>query len=79
MLKFIVRGKTLDEVCPDHLRPRWEKACSKLRAFMKSFNLASVSLEENCFFDLVPHRFLLEYCYVKNEICKYVLRPILSL
>ena len=70
--KIYCQGETLDEVCPDHLQPRWEKICSKLRAFMKSFNLASVSLEENCFFDLVPHRFLLEYCYVKNEICKYV-------
>jgi len=65
-------GKTLDEVCPDYLLPRWEKICSKLKAFMRSFKTADVSLEENCFFDLVPQRFLLEYCYMKDQICQHI-------
>jgi hypothetical protein len=70
--KIYCGGKTLDEVCPDSLSSRWEKICSKLRAFMRSFKIADISLEKNCFFDLVPSRFLLEYCYVKDQICQSV-------
>ena len=70
--KIYCEGKSLNEVCPDALKPRWEQICSKLRSFMRSFKLADISLEENCFFDLVPQRFLLEYCYVKNQICAHV-------
>jgi hypothetical protein len=70
--KVYCGGKTLDEVCPDSLQPRWEEICTKLKAFMRSFKIADISLEDNCFFDLVPERFLLEYCYIKNQISKYV-------
>tara|TARA_Y100000310_G_scaffold330428_1_gene402029 strand:+ start:2459 stop:3646 length:1188 start_codon:yes stop_codon:yes gene_type:complete len=70
--KIYCGGKSLDEVCPEHLTARWNQICTKLRAFMRSFKVADVSLEENCFFDLVPRRFLLEYCYLKDQICKHV-------
>jgi len=70
--KIYCGGLSLEEVCPDHLAPRWQKICSKLKAFMRSFEIADISLEENCFFDLVPPKFLLEYCYMKNQICQHV-------
>jgi len=70
--KIYAGGQSLDEVCPDSLKSRWFHICSKLKAFMRSFKTADISLENNCFFDLVPQRFLKEYCYVKDQICKYV-------
>ena len=70
--KIYCGGKTLDEICPEHLFPRWEQICVKLRGFVRSFKIADVSLEDHCFFDLVPTRFLLEYCYMKDQICQYV-------
>ena len=70
--KIYSGGLTLEEACPDHLLGRWQIICTKLKSFMRSFQIADVSLEENCFFDLVPQRFLLEYCYMKDQICKHV-------
>jgi len=65
-------GKSLDDVCPDHLSEDWSNISSRLKAFFLSFNEAKISLDENCFFDMVPERFLLEYCDIKNEITKSV-------
>ena len=65
-------GKTLDEVCPEHLQDEWKEIKGKLKAFMSSFIEAKVSLEENCFFDLTPQRFLEQYCDIKNKITQHV-------
>ena len=65
-------GKTLDEVCPEHLREEWKSTRARLKAFMISFYEAKVSLEENCFFDLTPPKFLEQYCDVKNKITEHV-------
>ena len=71
---LFVKGKSLDEVCPDFLRHRWETINARLRAFYKSFSTAKVSLDKHCFYDLVPQRFLLEYCEVKNKITEHILK-----
>jgi hypothetical protein len=66
-------GKTLDDVCPEQYRTRWEAISNKLKAFLVSFNEAKINLNENCFFDMVPERFLLEFCEIKNKITEHVL------
>ena len=66
-------GQTLDQVCPDHLRPEWEESYGKLRAYHRSMEEAKLNLEEHCFFDMVPNRFLIDYCAVKNKITEHVL------
>ena len=70
--KLYCGGLTLDQVCPSSLRTQWEGVRDKLRAYFRSFNFAKVSLDENCFFDLVPRQFLLDYCEVKNRITQHV-------
>tara|TARA_Y100000592_G_scaffold101100_1_gene185426 strand:- start:4885 stop:6069 length:1185 start_codon:yes stop_codon:yes gene_type:complete len=65
-------GKTLSEICPTHLQDKWDRVSYKLKAFLRSFQTSKVSLNENCFFDMTPKRFLLEYCEIKNEICDWV-------
>jgi hypothetical protein len=67
-------GKSLGEVCPDNLKENWDFINYKLKAFLASFKEAKVSLRENCFYDLVPKKFLLEYCFLKNEITEHVLK-----
>ena len=67
-------GMTLMEVCPEDLKPRLEKILDKLKAFLTSFKLSKISLYDNCFYSLVPERFLLEYCEIKNQITKHVLQ-----
>ena len=66
-------GKTPGEVCPDNLRDDWEECNEKMKAFYRSFMLGKVNLDENCFFDLVPVRFLARYCEMRTKITKYVL------
>jgi len=72
--KLYCGGKSLDDVCPEPLKDRWAHVRNRFEAFIKSFTTARVSLNENCFYDLVPHKFLLEFCYVKDLICKHVFK-----
>jgi len=65
-------GKSLDDVCPPNIKEDWNKINNKLKAFIRSFHLSKVSMDDNCFYDLVPERFLLEFCGVKNKITKHV-------
>ncbi len=65
-------GKTLKEACPEALEARLQSVENKFASFIKSFNTAHVSLNENCFYDLVPKKFLLEWCYVRDLISKHV-------
>ena len=69
---LFVGGKSLNEVCPDFLRHRWDSINARLNAFYKSFSTAKISMDIHCFFDLVPQRFLLEYCEVKNKITDHI-------
>ena len=65
-------GKTLDEVCPEWLKPEWERVNKKLRSYINSFLQSKLSLDENCLFDLVPQRFLKEYYDAKTRITQHV-------
>ena len=65
-------GESLDSVCPSGIKDDWDKINNKLKAFMRSIHLAKVSLDDICFYDVVPEKFLLEYCEIKNRITKHV-------
>lgn len=71
--KLYCGGKTLNEACPPHLRTQWDAISSRLKAYFRSFSFAKVSLDENCFFEMVPEQFLLDYCEVKSRITKHVM------
>ena len=62
------QGKSIDDVCPEHLQDEWNEKKKKLKAYHNSFVEAKVSLVDNCFFDLVPQQFLKELCQVKVKI-----------
>lgn len=66
-------GKSLDEVCPEHLKEDWELINKKLKSIISSCIESKVSLKENCFFDLTPQRFLIEYCHIRNQITEHIL------
>ena len=65
-------GKSLDSVCPPDIKNDWDRINNKLKAFMRSIHLSKVSLDDNCFYDIVPEKFLLEYCEIRNRITKHV-------
>ena len=66
-------GRDLEDVVPSAYADRWETIQDKLKAYFRSFGEAKVDLNENCFFELVPERFLLEFCEIKNKITESVL------
>ena len=70
---FLYAQDTLDSVCPEDSRESWNKVNNKLKAFLRSFRESKIDLSKNCFFDLVPERFLKEYCSVRNQITEHVL------
>jgi hypothetical protein len=66
-------GKKLSEVCPEHLKENWDHINQRFKAFHNSFKEAKIDLNQNCFFDIVPEKFLSQYCFIKNEITQHVL------
>jgi hypothetical protein len=65
-------GSTLAEVCPAEIVPEFESAASKMRAYRRSFEIAKINFNEHCFFDLVPHDFLVRFLDLKNRITQHV-------
>lgn len=65
-------GKDLRSSCPEELSEEFEGLQRKMRAYIKTFRIAKVNLNEHCIFDLVPHDFLARYCDAKNQITEHV-------
>lgn len=68
-----VGGKDFDEACPEHLKERWTELNLKAKSYIRSFFESKVSLKENCFYDLVPRKFLIDYCEIKCSIIDYII------
>ncbi len=59
-------GKSLEEVCPEHLKARLQIVTDKAKVFVKTFYNAKINLDDVCFYDLVPEKFLMDYYEVKK-------------
>ena len=73
---IICGGQQLAEVCPPDLMEDLRRVQAKFKAYLKSFKIAKINLNEFCFFDLVPKDFLLEFCEIKNKITQHVFETI---
>jgi len=69
---YLYCGSSLEKVCPDSLRADWDFVNNRMKAYIRSLVEAKVSLNDNCFYDLVPERLLRDYCFIKNNICSYI-------
>jgi len=65
-------GFTLERCCPLNLQEELRDTQKKMNAYIKSFKIAKVNLNEHCIFDLVPHDFLMQFCELKNKITAHV-------
>ena len=70
------KGIAPELVCPDHLKDDFEKSLKRIRAFYKSFKLGKISLNDHCFYDLVPRNFLLEHFDLKNQVTEHVVNTL---
>lgn len=71
-----LEGGRMEEHIPEYLREDWEDVTQKLKAFKRSLEISHVDSRENCFYDLVPDRFLVDYCSVKNKITQHIIRTV---
>jgi hypothetical protein len=65
-------GKKLEEVCPEELKAELAELQKTFKAYLLSLSIGKISLHDNCFFDLVPSDFLLQFCEVRNKITEHV-------
>jgi hypothetical protein len=68
-----LQGQPVENIIPEYLQDDWGDVSSKIQAFQRSLIISKVDRTENCFFDLVPERYLVDFCRVKNDITKYIL------
>lgn len=71
-----VDGKDFGEVCPEHLNNEWSRLNSKFKAFVRSFIESKMSLDDHCFYELVPKRFIIEYSEIKCKIIDHIFETI---
>tara|TARA_R110002020_G_scaffold14313_2_gene50794 strand:- start:2118 stop:3308 length:1191 start_codon:yes stop_codon:yes gene_type:complete len=71
--KLYSQVDSIEEVeLPSDLKEAWKNSNKTMRSFINSLYKAKVSLDEHCFYDLVPERFLVDYCENKNKITKFI-------
>ena len=64
--------KNIEDACNFELKDRYLSLKSKTRAYLKSLITSKISLEENCFFDLVPVSFIHELFSVRAEMMQNI-------
>lgn len=69
-----LEGANIFDLLPEYLKDDWGDINDKLKSFQRSLSIAKIDMNQNCFYDLVPNRFLIEYCEIKNKITSYVLQ-----
>ena len=74
LARIYAEGATLTEACSPEMREGWEQIKDTLRACLKSFQCADLSLEDNCLYDVLPEYFLFQYLDSKTKITDHVLQ-----
>jgi hypothetical protein len=79
LAKLYAGVKNIEDAVSNESREHYLLYKNKVRAYLKSFKTAQVSLDNNCFFDLVPPYFLRELFMVRsimlNEIFEKYEKP----
>ena len=70
--EFRCAGLTLDEVCPEHIRDRWELAKEGVKSHCRACIESRIDITGGKFYDFLPPAVLLEYLRTKDEITQYV-------
>ena len=65
-------GKSLEQASPEHLKKRFRALNERALVFLKTFYNARINLDDVCFYDLIPEKFLIDFYGLKNEITKHV-------
>jgi len=69
---LLVSGRSIDDVCPDSLRERWEAASKLIKAHFKGCSTAKMNIDDVCFYEIVPKKHLQHYFDTKSQITQWV-------
>ena len=75
-ISLYLEGEKIQDYVPEYLQDDWTDVSNKIEAFRRSLTISKVSTQENCFYDLVPKRFLIEYCEVRNKITSHIAKKL---
>jgi len=65
-------GRNIADCCPEDLCNELQAVQRKMKAYLKSFEIAKVNMMDHCVFDLIPHVFLVRFCEIKNKVTAHV-------
>jgi len=74
LARIYAHGVALTDVCPDHMREEWETIKKTLKSYLKALQTSQLSLDENCFYEVVPEYFLFRYLDATNKITQHVMK-----
>ena len=69
---LLVSGRSIDDVCPQALRERWEMAKNLIKGHFKGITTAKINVDDVCFYEMVPKKHLQHYFDTKNQITQWV-------
>jgi len=74
LARIYTGGGTLTDACTPQMKEDWGRVKTTLRACLKSFQCAQLSLDDNCLYDVLPEYFLFQYLDSKSQITDHVLQ-----
>tara|TARA_Y100000593_G_scaffold62611_1_gene115956 strand:- start:287 stop:1456 length:1170 start_codon:yes stop_codon:yes gene_type:complete len=70
--QIYANGKSLEEACPEEFKEELKQSNKRFGACIKSFGTAKIDPREHCLFDMVPYRFLMQFCEIRDKITRHV-------
>lgn len=74
--QIYVKGKTIKESCPVHLKQDLKVIEDKMKSYFNCFKNAKIDPDEFCLYDLIPEKQLKAFCEVKNKITQHVFETV---
>ena len=65
-------GKSLSDVCPTSLQEEFNIIEKKMKGVVRSCRETQLSLDDICFYELMPSWLLKDYAQIKDRICAHV-------
>ena len=72
--RLYCNGMSIDEACPEKLKSIWLASKNRIKAFLVSFSESKVLLSDNCIYDMIPEKYIIEHFMIKNEITEHVIK-----
>jgi hypothetical protein len=70
--QIYANGKSLEEACPEEFKKELADSNKKFLACIKSFETSKIDPRDHCIFDMIPYRFLMQFCEIRDKVTRHV-------